>query len=213
MAASQANVRLAQRHDALFLNYLIDSERFSVEWDGPRASQWAAELADRLNRASPASVQYDIAVTPGEEGCELQLNKFTHGVTESRRIKRDFFLGPEYRLIGRLADTLYGLIQEGAKVVRGKAEQEVSSFRQAYEWLMAESRKGRSIQRFKGLGEMNPEQLWDTTVNPETRRLLQVTIEDAVAADQIFTTLMGDEVEPRRNFIERHALDATNLDV
>ncbi len=213
MAASQANVRLTQKHDALFLNYLIDSERFSVEWDSARASEWAAELTDRLNRASPASVQYTIVVSPGEEGCELQLNKFTHGVTESKRIKRDFFLGPEYRLIGRLADTLHGLIQEGAKVVRGKSEQDVSSFRQAYDWLMAESRKGRTIQRFKGLGEMNPEQLWDTTVNPETRRLLQVTIEDAVAADQIFTTLMGDEVEPRRNFIERHALDAINLDV
>lgn len=213
MSASSANIRLAQRHDALFLSYLIDSERFSLGWDEARASQWAELLASRLNQASPASVQYGIEVIAGEEGYELQLNKFTHGVTESKRIKRDFFLGPEYRLIGRLADTLYGLIQEGAKVVRGKSEQEVSSFRQAYEWLMSESRKGRSIQRFKGLGEMNPEQLWDTTVNPETRRLLQVTIDDAVAADEIFTTLMGDEVEPRREFIERHALDVTNLDV
>ncbi|MGH8036056.1 MAG: DNA gyrase subunit B, partial [Lysobacterales bacterium] len=156
---------------------------------------------------------YELLVTQGEEGLDLTLNKLTHGVKQSKRIRPEFFQGPEYRLIGRLADALFGLIQPGAKVTRGKAEQPVTSFRQAYGWLMAESRKGRTIQRFKGLGEMNPEQLWDTTVNPETRRLLQVTIEDAVAADQIFTTLMGDEVEPRREFIERHALEATNLDV
>ncbi len=143
----------------------------------------------------------------------MLLRKTTHGVTEETRITADFFKSPEYRLIGRLADTLFGLIQPGAQVVRGKSEQEVEAFQAAYEWLMSESRKGRTIQRFKGLGEMNPEQLWETTVNPETRRLLQVTIEDAVAADQIFTTLMGDEVEPRREFIERYALDVTNLDV
>lgn len=213
MAVSQANVRLAQRYDPLFLSHLIDAERYRVEWDEQGIKQWAAQMVARLNVGGPASVHYEITVNKGEEGFDLHLLKSTHGVIQAKRIRHDFFLGPEYRLIGRLADTLFGLVQAGAKVVRGKAEQEVSSFREAYEWLMAESRKGRTIQRFKGLGEMNPEQLWDTTVNPETRRLLQVTIEDAVAADQIFTTLMGDEVEPRREFIERHALDVVNLDV
>jgi DNA gyrase subunit B len=175
--------------------------------------QWAALMQERLNRLSPASVRYELEIARGEEGFDLRVHKLTHGVRQSQRIRQDFFLGPEYRLIGRLADVLFGLVQPGARVVRGTAEQPVQSFREAFDWLMAESRKGRTIQRFKGLGEMNPEQLWETTVNPETRRLLQVTIEDAVAADEIFTTLMGDEVEPRRAFIEQHALDVANLDV
>jgi DNA gyrase subunit B len=213
MAVNLANERLSQRYDPLFLSRLSDAERYRTEWDENKVKQWADEIKRRLNQGGPASVNYEIEVRKGEEGFDLVLGKATHGVTQRKRIRQDFFLGPEYRLIGRLADTLYGLVQPGAKVVRGKAEQDVADFRQAYDWLMAESRKGRTIQRFKGLGEMNPEQLWETTVNPETRRLLQVTIEDAVAADQIFTTLMGDEVEPRREFIERYALDAVNLDV
>ena len=96
---------------------------------------------------------------------------------------------------------------------RGEAKQDVVTFKEAIGWLLDQARKGQSIQRYKGLGEMNPEQLWDTTINPQSRRLVQVKIEDALGADEIFSTLMGDQVEPRREFIERNALSVSNLDV
>jgi DNA gyrase subunit B len=213
LAVSLTSQRMSRRYDELFLQQLIEVKRFSLDLSEPEIAAWCATVEANLQAKTTPSVRYGLRAASGEEGVELVFSKTTHGVAEEKIIKPGFFKGPEYRLIGRLADTLNGLIQPGATVHRGKTQQEVSSFKDAYEWLMSESRKGRSIQRFKGLGEMNPEQLWDTTVNPETRRLLQVTIEDAVAADQIFTTLMGDEVEPRRDFIEKNALDAINLDV
>jgi DNA gyrase subunit B len=213
LATQDASARIGRRHDPLFLTKLIDSEKFSLNWEVEKVNQWCAELSRQMNEGSPPSVQYELFAVPGEEGMDLEFHRITHGVTETRLIQRDFFRSPEYRLIGQLAEKLHGLIQVGAEVSRGSARQEVASFQQAFDWLMSESRKGRTIQRFKGLGEMNPEQLWETTVNPETRRLLQVTIEDAYESDVIFTTLMGDEVEPRREFIEKNALEAANLDV
>jgi len=119
----------------------------------------------------------------------------------------------DLKSLAELCRQLDGLLQAGASVTRGSRSQRIERFATAQAWLLDEAKKGRAIQRFKGLGEMNPEQLWDTTVNPETRRLLQVRIEDAVAADQIFSTLMGDIVEPRRAFIEDNALKVANLDV
>ena len=112
-----------------------------------------------------------------------------------------------------LAGKLKDLLGEGAYIERGDKSLAVTSFAEVTDWMMNEARKGQSIQRYKGLGEMNPEQLWDTTVNPETRRLMQVKIEDAVKADEIFTTLMGDHVEPRREFIEKNAVTVSNLDI
>ena len=213
MAATEASQRLGNRYDGLFLKQLIDCEVFSKDWKQGRTVKWCDGIAARMNAETPPSVEYSLTPVKGEEGVDLVLAKRSHGVVEERTIRLDFFRSPEYRLIGALAEKLHGLVQAGARAVRGNTEQEVANFREAYDWLMLESRKGRSIQRFKGLGEMNPEQLWDTTVNPETRRLLQVTIEDAYVADEVFSTLMGDEVEPRREFIETNALRASNLDV
>ena len=141
------------------------------------------------------------------------VRKTEHGLTTEKTLHREFFESAEYQRIAELARTLAGLIGEGAYVTRGNEREEISAFKQAMTWLFDQASKGQTIQRYKGLGEMNPEQLWETTINPTTRRLMQVRIEDAVAADEIFTTLMGDQVEPRREFIEKNALTVMNLDV
>ena len=213
MAVTASNGRLALRYDPLLLSHLIDVKGYSLDWSEQEANVWCTSVQDKMNHYSPPSVGYDLSVEGIGEEIDIALSKTTYGVVETTHLRRDFFRSPEYRLTGKLADTLCNLIQEGATVHRGKGEQIVTSFSEVHDWLMNESCKGRTFQRFKGLGEMNPEQLWDTTVNPETRRLLKVTIEDVIAADEIFTTLMGDEVEPRRDFIEKNALYVTNLDI
>ena len=147
----------------------------------------------------------------------LRIERLFHGNIKLSVIDADFVDGPDYAVLAAAAATFKGLISDGALVRRGTGEKvkesAISDFHQAMAWLREEAERGVSKQRYKGLGEMNPGQLWETTMDPTVRRLLKVQIEDAIAADQIFTTLMGDDVEPRRAFIELNALRAGNIDV
>jgi len=177
---------------------------------------WASQLQDKMSQEveKDGSV-YSISVYEDAERHLFLLNVVLkhHGVESTYNVGRDFFNSGEYKAIIDFGEQTNDLIQEGAYVQRGDKTQEIFSFKEAVEWLMVQAQKGQAISRYKGLGEMNPEQLWDTTMDPENRRMMQVTIEDAIAADQLFTTLMGDEVEPRRDFIETNAMAVANLDV
>lgn len=176
---------------------------------------WCVELREKLAKFENGTHRYKVsAIEDNERQVWLPRIEITaHGVPHYHTLSRDFFVSSEYAAIVELGNTLRGLIEEGAYVQRGERSKPVTDFKEALGWLMTESRRGINTQRYKGLGEMNPEQLWETTMDPQTRRMLMVTIEDAIAADQMFTTLMGDQVEPRRDFIENNALSVVNLDV
>ena len=183
--------------------------------DPAKIEQWVATLGERLVLDTRTGIKYEFTTVEDPER-KLTLPKVTlliHGIPYQYVFRHEFFESPSYQAIARLGEKLDGLIEPGAYVQRGERKHPVDTFAGALDWLMHEGQRGLSIQRYKGLGEMNPEQLWETTMDPETRRMMKVTIEDAIAADQIFTTLMGDEVEPRRAFIQTNALQVTNLDI
>jgi DNA gyrase subunit B len=209
--------RLSRAYPALVLQQMIYNSTLSPEdlKEEEPVARWVARLGEGLDLDTRTGTKYSFSVARDEER-HLYLPKVTlyvHGIPYEHVFGHDFFESSSYKAIARLGETLEGLIEEGAYIQRGERKQAILSFEGALGWLMKEAQRGLNIQRYKGLGEMNPEQLWETTMDPETRRMMKVTIEDAIAADQIFTTLMGDDVEPRRNFIQSNALEVSNLDI
>jgi DNA gyrase subunit B len=162
---------------------------------------------------APLGMKVEARYDDKSERNVLAVSRTQHGIERHCYIDADFVQSGDYDQIKRTAQVLQGLLGDGAYVKRGDRQQQVREFREAIEWLLDEVQNGVSIQRYKGLGEMNPEQLWETTMDPQTRRLLKTQIEDAISAEEIFSTLMGDEVEPRRQFIESNALGVRNLDI
>ncbi len=209
--------RLSQRYPKEFLSALIYLPLITEAQlaDPQQLATLAKVIEERLNTSKTSITHYVIEAMHDADKAKLLFNVRIqhHGVESNMLINKDLFTSTEYRHMTELGNQLKDLLHDDAYIKRGDKQQHITSFAEAYDWLILEAKKGQVISRYKGLGEMNPEQLWDTTMNPETRRMLQVRIEDAFMADKMFTTLMGDQVEPRRDFIETNALDVVNLDV
>ena len=188
---------------------LLDGAEFE---SSSSLNKWFERLEESLNGDRSHTGSFSVALEDrADDGFRARLQAVIHGVESERVVGSEFFRSAEYRNLVKLSEHLYG--DQGAViVVRGDRSQSAGNIGEALEWLLGEARRGLHVQRYKGLGEMNPEQLWETTMDPATRRLLRVRIEDGVAADQLFTTLMGDQVGPRREFIESNALAVANLD-
>jgi DNA gyrase subunit B len=176
-------------------------------------TQWADQYDIQLKALSTELVGFSAKLVEDERGLSVAMSKVEHTMAIEYVLDAAFFKSGEYQLIAKVADKIHSLIEPGARVFFGEKQVDVSTFPEAYRLMLQNAKKGQTFQRYKGLGEMNPEQLWETTMDPDVRRLLKVSIEDAVAADMLFTTLMGDHVEPRRDFIEANALNATNIDI
>ena len=208
--------RRARHYTEALLWELVYTQRLTAEalQDESAVRNWVESVSDRLLTRKAGGSVYSVEVRGDDSGHYYPLVRLlAHGVERLIPLKPEFFDSSDYRKMVALGEALDGLIEDGGFFKRGEKTHPTRRFADGWEWLLGEARRAYSIQRYKGLGEMNPEQLWETTMDPETRRMLQVTIDDAMRADEIFTTLMGDQVEPRREFIEDNALQVANLDI
>ncbi|MGB0662664.1 MAG: DNA topoisomerase (ATP-hydrolyzing) subunit B [Pontibacterium sp.] len=209
--------RLSRVYPILALKQLLGMPKLESEAlkSEEQVSAWVDAFDEKLAPLGDSATHYRVrTVWDKEQSVHVpELIVTQHSINHETRLGADFFASKEYAAITEMAEQLSQLIEPGAYLKRGERTRELFDFEQGLNWLLDLSRRGHYIQRYKGLGEMNPDQLWETTMDPDHRRMLQVTIDDAIAADQLFSTLMGDEVEPRRNFIETNALSVSNLDV
>lgn len=208
--------RLSRLYPEELTEHFIYLPEVTLEQLGDHAvmQTWLAQFQERLNNSQKSGLVYKASLREDKERNvwlpEVEIT--SHGLASYVTFNRDFFGSNDYRTVVNIGAKLSSLLGEGAYVQRGERRKAIVEFKEGLDWLMNETTKRHTIQRYKGLGEMNPEQLWETTMDPTVRRMLKVTIEDAIAADQIFNTLMGDAVEPRRDFIESNALSVSNLD-
>ena len=209
--------RLARLYPQELMEHFVYLPRLTVENLGDKVfmDEWIKGLATRVAATERSGQQYNVSLREDTERHLWlpEVESITHGLSSYITFNRDLFASNDYRSMAELGETLQSLLEPGAYMQRGEKKKPISTFKEALEWMMNETARRHYIQRYKGLGEMNPDQLWETTMDPESRRMLRVNIEDAIAADQIFNTLMGDHVEPRREFIETNALAVSNLDV
>ena len=209
--------RLSRLYSEMVLWEMVYGLSLTLEQmkEEPTVSVFCEQLSERLLSVAAKGSRYSVLVRKDQER-QLYfpvVKLLSHGVESETEYHHEFFSSGEYRSLIALGETLNNLIEEDGYFQRGEKVLQTRVFADGLNWLMTEARKGYNIQRYKGLGEMNPEQLWETTMDPDVRRMLKVTVEDAIAADQMFTTLMGDQVEPRREFIEDNALSVANLDI
>ena len=209
--------RVGRLYPEELMQHLIYLPRLDKEKLADKAfmDNWLISFNKMVKESESSGQEYTVTLREDKER-QLwlpEVETLSHGLTSYVTFNRDLFASNDYRSMADLGEKLQSLLEEGAYMQRGEKKKPVRFFKEAMDWMMNETARRHSIQRYKGLGEMNPDQLWETTMDPENRRMLQVTIDDAIAADQIFNTLMGDHVEPRREFIEQNALAVSNLDV